>query len=47
MHVAYTEECARIVGATGVAALSHAVTSAGRKCESLLVTMRTEFSWGE
>ncbi len=46
MHIAYTEECARIVGATGVMPLSHVVTPAGKKGNLPLVTMQTEFAWG-
>ena len=47
MSIAYTEECARIVGAKGVSPLSHTSVPAGKKGGFPLVTMETEFAWGE
>jgi hypothetical protein len=48
MHVAYTEECMRIVGAKKPRMISHTTTPAGRggkKGEFPLVSIRSEFTW--
>jgi eukaryotic-like serine/threonine-protein kinase len=45
MHGAYTEECARILGAREVRTVSHTSTPAGRSGAFALVTLRTELAW--
>jgi hypothetical protein len=47
MHVAYAQESARIIGATGMRMVQQTTTRTGKRGEHSLVTIRTELAWDE